>query len=510
MFSMSKYIKSFSVYEQENQSNKLDHINEAKSYDVPEFGHLSVSGKKLKVEFYNLDDWDSSMYGGGKGHKQAMKDIKLAAAGSNDPLLDTIETHLDNSSLGKINWDKPIKLTDKGSAIEFVLESLVFEATVEMDAINPSDKDFLKFLKKNRVKIINKEMDGPGGGHPVITMQGKRKDLEKVLADPELGWDDPDLAEYIEESVVNEKIEVTKKMWDKDWALKGTKQGIEDNATKRENALLSVFKDPDDAAKWIESNYDDLPPQASHMELLEGLDEGAMSELHLLAKEAKDEKDFLKKAEEFVKSKGAKFNGLENMFKELYSDMKNESMNEGALAIGGGIILALLGLRLLKAIAKGILGRIGGSITVKPERLKEIVSKMVEDTVLIATKKGNIGGNDMLALVSWKKGIFDKIDSGEITRLKDLGAYVDKSDSIFESDKLNEGDDIKFKGKKVNVDSIEIEDIDRRDHPDYSDAYISYAEYTNGKKLTDIELEDFQDENWELINWLIFDKQLYM
>jgi len=85
----------------------------------------------------------------------------------------------------------------------------VFEATVEMDAINPDDKDFLKFLKKNKVKIINKEMEGPGGGHPVITMQGKRKDLETVLADPELGWDDPDLAEYIEESV-NEKIKVTK------------------------------------------------------------------------------------------------------------------------------------------------------------------------------------------------------------------------------------------------------------------------------------------------------------
>ena len=89
----------------------------------------------------------------------------------------------------------------------------VFEATVEMDAINPDDKDFLKFLKKNKVTIINKEMDGPGGGTPVITMQGKRKDLETVLADSELGWDDPDLAEYIEESVVNEKIKITKDEW---------------------------------------------------------------------------------------------------------------------------------------------------------------------------------------------------------------------------------------------------------------------------------------------------------
>ena len=77
---------------------------------------------------------------------------------------------------------------------------ILCEATVEMDAMNPDDKDFLKFLKKNKVEIIDKKMEGPGGGTPVITMQGKRKDLEAVLADDELGWDDPDLAEYIEES----------------------------------------------------------------------------------------------------------------------------------------------------------------------------------------------------------------------------------------------------------------------------------------------------------------------
>lgn len=74
------------------------------------------------------------------------------------------------------------------------------EATVEMDAMDPDNKEFLKFLKKHKVEIIDKRMDGPGGGHPVITMQGKRKDLEAVLADEELGWADADLAEYIEES----------------------------------------------------------------------------------------------------------------------------------------------------------------------------------------------------------------------------------------------------------------------------------------------------------------------
>lgn len=84
------------------------------------------------------------------------------------------------------------------------------EATVEMDAMDPDNKEFLKFLKKNRVKIISKEMQGPGAGAPVITMQGKRKDLENVLADEELGWADADLAEYIEESLVNEAFKSSK------------------------------------------------------------------------------------------------------------------------------------------------------------------------------------------------------------------------------------------------------------------------------------------------------------
>ena len=88
-------------------------------------------------------------------------------------------------------------------------ESKVNEATVEMDAMDPDNKDFLKFLKKHKVEIIDKRMDGPGGGHPVITMQGKRKDLEAVLADEEFGWADPDLAEYIEEGKDLSTIRVT-------------------------------------------------------------------------------------------------------------------------------------------------------------------------------------------------------------------------------------------------------------------------------------------------------------
>ncbi|NND24131.1 MAG: hypothetical protein HKN86_05490 [Acidimicrobiia bacterium] len=83
----------------------------------------------------------------------------------------------------------------------------VLEATVVMDAIDPKSKTLKKLLKKHNVKLKVLTMNGPGGGHPEVEMTGSREDLQAVLADPN-GWDDPELGEYIEESVVNE-AEVT-------------------------------------------------------------------------------------------------------------------------------------------------------------------------------------------------------------------------------------------------------------------------------------------------------------
>ena len=106
--------------------------------------------------------------------------------------------------------DIAIGLMESAQTAEVETNTL-FEATVEMDAMNPEDKDFLKFLKKNKIKLTNVEMDGPAGGHPVVTMQGKRKDLEKVLADCDYGWCDGGLAEYIEEALITEAVIPTAK-----------------------------------------------------------------------------------------------------------------------------------------------------------------------------------------------------------------------------------------------------------------------------------------------------------
>lgn len=86
---------------------------------------------------------------------------------------------------------------------QFVAEQdAICEATVMMDALDPHSRDLKKLLKKHNVQMEIGVSGGPGasmGAGTEVTLTGKRSDLEKVLADP-MGWDDPDLAEYIEES----------------------------------------------------------------------------------------------------------------------------------------------------------------------------------------------------------------------------------------------------------------------------------------------------------------------
>jgi len=87
----------------------------------------------------------------------------------------------------------------------------VFEATVVMDAMDPKSKILKKLLKKHKVTMKVLDPSGPSGW-PEVELTGSREDLQSVLASPD-GWDDPELGEYIEESVVNEKIKVTKSDW---------------------------------------------------------------------------------------------------------------------------------------------------------------------------------------------------------------------------------------------------------------------------------------------------------
>jgi len=72
---------------------------------------------------------------------------------------------------------------------------------------------------------------------------------------------------------------------------------------------------------------------------------------------------------------------------------------------------------------------------------------------------------------------------------------------------LNEG--YIFNSKEISLGSIELEDVFERDRPDFVDAYISYAEYTDGTPLTDEELEQLANDyslSGDIIQDVIMDR----
>lgn len=58
---------------------------------------------------------------------------------------------------------------------------------------------------------------------------------------------------------------------------------------------------------------------------------------------------------------------------------------------------------------------------------------------------------------------------------------------------------------EIKISSIEIEDLDPRDYPDFSDAYISYAESVDGVALTEEQL-DILNQDSKLVHSVAWDR----
>ena len=54
--------------------------------------------------------------------------------------------------------------------------------------------------------------------------------------------------------------------------------------------------------------------------------------------------------------------------------------------------------------------------------------------------------------------------------------------------------------RTVDMSTCVVDDIVAQDYPDFCDAYISYAEWSDGTPLTDDELEELQDQSGDWIN----------
>jgi GNAT superfamily N-acetyltransferase len=73
---------------------------------------------------------------------------------------------------------------------------------------------------------------------------------------------------------------------------------------------------------------------------------------------------------------------------------------------------------------------------------------------------------------------------------------------------INNSRRIMLNGKQIDPGTIEIEGVDMRDYPDFSDAFISYACFADGTELTDAELEQLNNQEGELVNDLARDHSI--
>ncbi len=108
-----------------------------------------------------------------------------------------------------------------------------------------------------------------------------------------------------------------------------------------------------------------------------------------------------------------KFNEFTNESFEL--NEADESVNEGIGTIALGIMLAWAGLKVIKVVAKKIIGKIAFNAELKPEMLKSIVD---ETTKKVSAQTGT---SQSILLTSLLKIELDKrIDAGELKTVNDV------------------------------------------------------------------------------------------
>jgi hypothetical protein len=81
----------------------------------------------------------------------------------------------------------------------------------------------------------------------------------------------------------------------------------------------------------------------------------------------------------------------------------------------------------------------------------------------------------------------------------------EEEEEVKESGYVNEESGIMISGKEVDRASLQVEGVDSRDYPDFSDAYISQASFTDGTDLSEDEMNELNDQHGELANELAFD-----
>ena len=64
--------------------------------------------------------------------------------------------------------------------------------------------------------------------------------------------------------------------------------------------------------------------------------------------------------------------------------------------------------------------------------------------------------------------------------------------------------DIIINGKVVDTGSLELDGVDHRDAPDFSDAFFSSGKFKDGTEMSDEELNELADQHSDLLYDLIY------
>jgi hypothetical protein len=137
------------------------------------------------------------------------------------------------------------------------------------------------------------------------------------------------------------------------------------------------------------------------------------------------------------------------------------------------------------------------------------ISGLIKQLKALQTQHGDVG----VKLVNGESGRYEDVNGtypvyperGDgLDRTKPaIGVAISQHMHIKDEPTMQEtthSSNITLNGRPVDVNSIEIEDVDPRDRPDFSDAFVAAASFKDGIPLSDEECEQLTQERGDIVN----------
>ena len=226
---------------------------------------------------------------------------------------------------------EPMEMASMNIRIDSLqFESAVTEASLSGiefgndDDIHPTKfKPLVQSLKKNKVKMEVEKEEGDHG-YPEVKLIGKRKDIEKVLADV---WGPDSISDYEDyfESVETEEVEVV--------AESGEEAGLPAEDLKDETEVVdNDCETPEDKSKELEAELEDTVDGAGNEEISESEETEETEEVAEEEEEAMLVSDMLKEVYESCKNEAKAWEDDAHDEHTIETYMKENAALVGALA----------------------------------------------------------------------------------------------------------------------------------------------------------------------------------